>query len=306
MKKNSLELAPGLWLIPLDQGLPGFTNFIGAWLFRGPSTVLVDVGPSATIPRLLESLDQLNVTRLDAILLTHIHIDHAGGIGDFAPFFPETPIVCHESAMKHLQDPLRLWEGSVKTLGDKALAYGPIRPVPGARLCAADSYDQYGILPVLTPGHAPHHVSYLIDTYMFAGEAGGVCLQGSQGNDYIRPATPPTFFLETTIDSIDHLMDYPHHKICLGHFGMVDNSAGMLKRHRNQLFQWVDIIKREMDRESDEKLAVCCLHRLLGEDPLLKEWGGMERSVQEREQGFLLNSIRGFIQYLERQFTETD
>ena len=77
------ELAKNLWLIPLNYKLTGFTSFIGAWLYKGEKTFVVDVGPAATVPVLLKALDELGVRRLDAVLLTHIHIDHAGGIGDF-------------------------------------------------------------------------------------------------------------------------------------------------------------------------------------------------------------------------------
>ena len=85
-----------------NQDLPGFTSFIGSWIYKGKKTFLVDVGPAATIPVLVKSLEVLEVSHLDAILLTHIHIDHAGGIGDLSLLFPDTPIVCHETGIQHL------------------------------------------------------------------------------------------------------------------------------------------------------------------------------------------------------------
>jgi integrase len=105
----AIEISPDLHLIPLDQKLTGFVSFIGAWLYQGDKTFLVDVGPAATIPDLLTALETLRIRKLDAILLTHIHIDHAGGIGHLAAQYPDTPIICHKSGIKHLADPSKQW-----------------------------------------------------------------------------------------------------------------------------------------------------------------------------------------------------
>ena len=296
-----IEISPNLHLIPLDQDLIGFTSFIGSWVYQGEKTVLVDVGPAATIPLLVESLKLLNIRRFDAILLTHIHIDHAGGIGDFVSIFPDTPVVCHETGIRHLVDPSRLCEGSLKTLGETAQAYGPFRPVPLQLLYDAADYTEHEILPVMTPGHAPHHVSYLIDSCLFAGEAGGVFVSVSDSDFYLRPATPPRFFFKTYINSVDTLIRAKPSMICYGHFGVHEDAIGMLKTHRNQLLLWKKIIEDEINRLNqidDNDFFENCLHRLLKEDPHLKNFFHMDASVQEREREFLKNSIRGFAGYL--------
>lgn len=298
---NSIEISPNLYLIPLDQNLPGFTSFIGAWVYKGKKTVLVDVGPAATIPLLVQSLKTLKIHHLDVILLTHIHIDHAGGIGDLAILFPDTPIVCHETGIRHLADPARLWEGSLKTLGNTALSYGPFRPVPLDLLYNAANYTDHGILPIMTPGHAPHHVSYIMDSHLFAGEAGGVYIQQPDKKFYLRPATPPRFFLETSINSIDELITKKPSMICYGHFGVNEDSVGMLKTHRNQLLLWKRIIEEDiirLGRINDKDFFEGCLQRLLTEDPNLNLFFHMDKAVQDREKGFLKNSIRGFTGYL--------
>lgn len=295
-----IKTAPSLFLLPLDQPINGFRDFTSAWLYNGEKTILVDVGPSGTVPELLQMLDMLNVRHIDAVLLTHIHIDHSGGIGDVAKRFPDTPIVCHPAAIPHLQDPLRLWEGSLKILGDTARAYGEIRSVPGDRIIDAEQFNDYGIQPVQTPGHAVHHISYVLeDHYLFAGEAGGVFISLSGDNTYLRPATPPRFFLETNVKSIDALLGIPHRLLCYGHFGATTQTPYMLEEHKKQIFQWADIIRDEMARSQEPALLDQCLEKLLAGDERLKNFHQLDSAAQEREKFFLLNSIKGFLQYLE-------
>jgi glyoxylase-like metal-dependent hydrolase (beta-lactamase superfamily II) len=297
-----IEFTPELYLIPLDQNLPGFTSFIGSWIYKGKKTFLVDVGPAATVPVLVKSLDDLGIRHVDAILLTHIHIDHAGGAGDLAESFPDVPIICHEKGIQHLADPSRLWEGSLKTLGQTAQAYGPFRPVPRKLLYNAAQYREDTVIPILTPGHALHHVSYLLGPYLFAGEAGGVYLDMFGDSFYLRPATPPRFFLETSIKSIDALIAQDPSVICYGHFGMNKNALDMLKTHRKQLLFWKNIIEDQMvdfRNAEDKDFLNRFLQRLLEQDPLLKGFSHMDEAVKHRERGFLRNSIKGFAGYLQ-------
>jgi len=295
----AIQMTPSLYLIPLDQELTGFRSFISAWLYRGEKTFLVDPGPAATIHRLIHALEDLSVNRLDAVLLTHIHIDHAGGIGEVARHFRHTPVVCHASAIKHLVDPSRLWEGSLKTLGDTARAYGPIRPVPADRIVDADRYPDPAVIPIATPGHAVHHVSYRVGRILFAGEAGGVFRQGDGGRYYLRPATPPRFFLETSIRSIESLMAVPHEGLCYGHFGLTQDTPGILEAHKAQIYRWARVIGRQRQQDPGTGLVRRCMARLLAEDPLVADFHRMDPDVRERERQFITNSIRGFLGYFE-------
>ncbi|MBU0988338.1 MAG: MBL fold metallo-hydrolase [Proteobacteria bacterium] len=295
---DPIQVAPNLYLIPLEQDLSGFTAFISAWVYTGNQTLLVDVGPANTVPVLVKALEKLTIRRLDAILLTHLHIDHAGGTGYFIRHFPDTPIVCHESGLRHLTDPARLWQGSLKTLGATALAYGPIQPVPLHLLCSAAKFRKHGVESILTPGHAAHHVSFFLKPYLFAGEAGGVFID-IPGNDvYLRPATPPKFHLETYLKSIDALLTKNPTTICYGHYGLSENAAGMLAAHRKQILLWKQIITEEFDRKNAKNFLEVCSHRLISEDPCLKSFSKMDASVQDREKGFMQNSIKGFTGYL--------
>ena len=286
-----------LFLITLPPPIPGFDDFIGCWLYRGNISFIIDPGPSATSEALARALKELKVSRLDYIFLTHIHIDHAGGVGDIAAHFPEAPIICHKAGIPHLVDPSRLWEGSVKTLGETAKAYGPIKPVSSNRFIQADQFKSDTVISILTPGHSPHHVSYLTEKYLFAGEAAGVFLSLDSGHEYLRPATPPRFFLEISTDSIDALIEKKPLNICYGHHGIKGNAVEMLNKHRSQLLLWEKIIRKEIQNSNDDFLTSCC-NRLLKEDPLLADFSHMSQPVQKREQGFIINSIKGYEGYL--------
>ncbi|OQX18767.1 MAG: hypothetical protein BWK80_37735 [Desulfobacteraceae bacterium IS3] len=296
---NILEITKNLYLIPLDQNLPGFKPFIASWLYKGEKNFIVDSGPASTIPVLLKALETLDVTSLDAVLLTHIHIDHAGGIGDLSSRFPDTPIVCHKSAFPHLKDPSRLWEGSLKTLGAIAQAYGPIQPVRESLLCDAAQFRDFGITPFLTPGHAVHHVSYLFGDYLFGGEAGGVFTEFPDSSFYLRPATPPRFFLETSVQSVETLLQVPHKLFCYGHFGATKKTPELLEANKRQLFEWADIIREQMrTADTEAEMLANCMKTLLQKDRLLAQWRQMDAGVRQRETTFFHNSIRGFVGYL--------
>lgn len=280
--------------------MPGFDQFIGAWLYKGEVTFLVDVGPAVTLPLLVQALASLQVAHMDYIFLTHIHMDHAGGVGHLSAKFPQTPIVCHSSGLSHLIDPGRLWAGSVKTLGDTARAYGPMNPVAERLLMAADRFDSDGVTPVLTPGHSPHHVSYVTRDYLFAGEAGGVCMALPDGRSWLRPATPPQHVLTTALSSIDRLLALCPDTICYAHFGIRKEARRYLLRHRNQLLLWEQVISEKIKDSRPEDLINSCLMQLLAQDPELTGYDGLTPAQQKRETFFLINSVKGFVGYLER------
>jgi glyoxylase-like metal-dependent hydrolase (beta-lactamase superfamily II) len=292
-----IQFNSDLYLIPLAQDLPGFDAFINAWLVTGNRNYLIDPGPSVTIKKLVSILHSLDIHHLDAILLTHIHIDHSGGIGDFSKWFPDTPVVCHAIAVDHLADPARLWAGSLKILGETARAYGPISPVPRARVVAAQAFSDPDIEIVLTPGHAVHHVSYLLNGNLFAGEAGGVYRE-LPGGYYLRPATPPKFYLETSLASITALEQIDCRRMCFGHYGMTEKPGELLKAHRKQLQWWAGEIEKLTSNSENTDLVKHCLDTLLKKDPLLAGWKDFTPSERRRELQFMANSVRGFLGYL--------
>ncbi|MEW6616651.1 MAG: MBL fold metallo-hydrolase [Thermodesulfobacteriota bacterium] len=276
----------------------GFRNFIGSWVYIGDYTLLVDVGPSATVKELVTSLKTIGIKKLDYILLTHIHLDHAGGVGELTEYFPRAKVVCHERAVEHLIEPQGLWEATKKTLGDIAMVYGEISPVSEKKIIPSFQFHIDGIDAINTPGHAVHHVSYTCDRYLFAGEAGGV-FHSFNDETYQRPATPPRLHLEEAIESLDKLLNLGKKKICFGHFGTYEDSIEMLERHREQLFLWKEVIAEEIKRSlNKENLIEDCMSKLLAADKSFASFNYLDDDIREREKYFITNSIKGYIGYI--------
>lgn len=295
---NNLKMSEKLYLIDLQQDIEGFRNFIGSWVFMGDCTFLVDVGPAATEKKLLTSLKELGVERLDYILLTHIHLDHAGGIGELAASFPEAKVVCHERAVEHLINPKKLWEGTKKVLGEIAISYGEMKPVLKEKIVFSHEFEEEGFTAISTPGHAVHHVSYVYDKYLFAGEVGGVFLS-LDGETYQRPATPPRFYLEEAIGSIDKLLNLGNREICFGHFGIHEDSKVILEKHRKQLFLWKEVIGDQMKKSSnDGDLVENAISKFLEVDESFMSFNRLDDDIKQRERYFIKNSIDGYVGYI--------
>ncbi len=289
-------------LITLFPPIKGFDDFIGTWVYQKEKTFIVDVGPAVTAQSLIKALKHMGIQQLDYILLTHIHIDHAGGLCEVAEQFPEALIVCHDDGIEHLVDPARLWKGSVKTLGNTGIAYGEIKPVSQDRFLGAKQFLSETVNAVITPGHAPHHASYQTEQYLFAGEAGGVCLSFGSKTDskkeYMRPSTPPRFFMDVYLKSLEKLITLNPKTICYGHFGYKTDAVKRLKQHKEQLFFWKKIIQQEVEKGRNKNIVENCIQSLLKHDPLMALFSEMTQDMQNREYGFLKNSVNGFLGYL--------
>jgi glyoxylase-like metal-dependent hydrolase (beta-lactamase superfamily II) len=294
-------VADGVYQITLTPPIEGFADFISAWLVKGPPTFLVDVGPASTANQLAQALETLGISRLDYILLSHIHLDHAGAVGRIARWFPSAKILCHAKGIPHLVDPAKLWEGTRRVLGPLADGYGPLEPLPAERFVAAQGFAADGIEAVITPGHAAHHVSYFSPAALFAGEACGVHYALPGGRDYMRPATPPTFFMNTALESIDALIARAPDRMVVGHFGIKQNGADLLRRHREQLLFWEQWMSGRVGQRAADEAVLRCVEGLLAEDPLLGAFGLFPQPAQERERYFLKNSVSGFLGWLTAQ-----
>jgi glyoxylase-like metal-dependent hydrolase (beta-lactamase superfamily II) len=293
------RISEDLFLIDLDLPLHGFRCFISSWvLLADDRAIVIDPGPSATVPVLCDALRELGIKVIDSVLLTHIHLDHAGGCGDLIGKYPEPTVVCHPQAVDHLVDPARLWHGSVKVLGDLARTYGEPSPVNREKLCPGCDIQWRGheIESLETPGHASHHLCFFLDDIVFAGEVAGIRVP-SEDPPYTRPATPPPFQPEVALASLSKVIERVPERMCYGHYGIVDHAVGALEDAHRQMNLWLEIIEARRDRglPMDEEEI---LTEILARDPGVRSFHHLEPDIQERERYFLKNSIKGMAGFI--------
>lgn len=288
-----------LFCIDLDQpALPGFRKFISSWCYQGDDfTLVVDPGPLSTIPQLVEELRQHGVRHVDYVLLTHIHIDHAGGAGALLGEFPEARAICHPEGIRHLVAPEKLWQGSLKVLGKTAEAYGEITSVPAERIGYEETVGSTGIRAFLTPGHAQHHVCYLLDDLLFAGEVAGVRGEVPKGI-YMRPATPPKFILEVALDSLERMIALAPRHMVFAHYGLVDNALEHLRIGRRQLNLWVRGVAKTANLKASWR-EEAFYQWLLEQDENFRNIDQLPGDLFPRERMFFGNTHRGMLEYVE-------
>lgn len=195
--------------------------------------VLIDCGPTSCVDRLLAALAG---EQPRALLLTHIHLDHAGAAGTLARLWPGLTVYVHERGARHLASPERLIASATRLYGDAMDAlWGPIEPVPEQRLRPLSGGERVeGFEVAYTPGHASHHVAYLHDSgAAFVGDAAGVRIPPS---DLVVPhAPPPDIDLPAWEHTLDLISRWNPSWLALPHFGAVEDVEAHLDRVRSGL-----------------------------------------------------------------------
>jgi glyoxylase-like metal-dependent hydrolase (beta-lactamase superfamily II) len=274
------EIGPGV--IQIDTLLGGWTSVTAGYLIDGPEPVLVETGSQSSIDSLLAALDGLNVSPNDlaGIAVTHIHLDHAGGVGDVARAFPNATVYVHEKGARHLVDPSRLVASAAMVYGDLLdTLYGRLDPTPAERVHVLADGEEIRIGPTRTlttidsPGHAKHHLA-LHDSesgLLFAGDAVGVRLPDA---GVLRPATPPPDFdLEQAITSLHRFAERRPTGVALAHFGLVPDPMDTLIEAEEILRAWAEVAEAAWrdGRDIAEALAARFGHELDGVDEAHRE-----------------------------------
>jgi len=234
----------------IDRSIEGSHGIIASYLVVGSrgEAAVIDPGPSRGHESLADTIFHLlgDKGRLKYILLTHIHLDHGGGAGDLLEYFPNASIYVHPRGAPHLIDPSKLWKASLEILGDTARLYGEPKPVDKGSLHIprdeeSISLDGAAITVLYTPGHASHHMSYILGDTVFAGDSAGT-FQCST----LYPTTPFPFKLVDAISSIERMQSLKPRRIAYAHFGIHEPASELLSLYRQLLLDLAELIWRLM------------------------------------------------------------
>src|SRR5437764_4817994 len=220
----------------------GRPRVIGVWQL---DDVLVDPGPTSRLETLLEALGD---ERPRALLLTHIHLDHAGATGSLVDRWPDLEVYVHERGAPHLVKPERLLESARRLYGeDMDRLWGEVMPVPEDNLSVLSGGEKVlgGRFEVAyTPGHASHHVSYLRDDgTAFVGDAGGVRITPESLT--IPPTPPPDIDVEAWHESIERVAAWRPRRLAMTHFGSSDDVAAQLTEVSERLDKWAERVRTQ-------------------------------------------------------------
>jgi glyoxylase-like metal-dependent hydrolase (beta-lactamase superfamily II) len=203
--------------------------------------VLIDPGPAASIDNVIEALGDVVP---NTVLLTHVHLDHAGGTGQLVERFPELQVYVHADGAKHLVDPTRLVASTSRVFGDATERWGETLPIPADRVHAlADGDVVEGFVAIHTPGHSAHHLAFFHQETEMA-LVGDLAGQAIPPHEYTMVSTPPPEVdVELWIESIDKVAERYPSTLGLTHFGRVTDVAGQLERAKSQLRRCADVAK---------------------------------------------------------------
>jgi len=265
----------------------GRPHVIGCWEIDG---TLVDPGPESSLQTVLEAIGD---EQPRAILLTHIHLDHAAATGALVRRWPQLEVYVHERGAPHLIDPAKLLASAERLYGDRLnYLWGEILPVPEQNVRVLRGGETVlGMEVAYTPGHASHHVCYLHEDTgtAFTGDVAACRIPPS--HLIVPPTPPPDIDLESWEDSLDTVAAWEPQRLALTHFGSVDEDIpAHLEQVRAKLREEADLAhrmsKQEYDAENEarirrelvaEGIGEATAEELLQAVPTAYQWSGLDR-----------------------------
>lgn len=264
----------------------GRPHVIGCWEVDG---ALVDPGPESSVGTVIEALGG---EQPRALLLTHIHLDHAAATGALVRRWPDLEVYVHERGAPHLIDPSKLLASAERLYGDQMeRLWGEIVPVPEANVRVLTGGETaLGMRVAYTPGHASHHVCYLHEATgtAFVGDVAAVRIPPA---DLILPPTPPPDIdIETWLDSIGIVEDWAPERLALTHFDAVEDPLPHLALLRERLREEADLARElseeDYERRHRERIAENAdpevAAELLQALPPEYQWRGLDRYWRKR------------------------
>ncbi len=307
MDPVTFEVQAGITAIDTFYG--GRERYTAAYLLKADEPTIVETGPTTSVEPVVAGLERLGVGPGDLanIVVTHIHLDHAGGVGRLAARYPRARVWVHERGARHLADPTRLVASAARIYGEERMAslFGPVDPVPADRIRSLADGDQIALGGRVldsfhTPGHASHQVA-LVDSStgaVFTGDALGIHLPDLPG---LRPATPPPEFdVELAVDSIERIRARARSVLLFAHFGPIAEIDRICDLAERRIRSWAEAVRAALTwtEDLDEVTA------LLEEQARADVETGAEAAL-DLERFEILSSVRmnamGLIRYWKKR-----
>jgi glyoxylase-like metal-dependent hydrolase (beta-lactamase superfamily II) len=299
---NTKEIGKNLFMVDLETG--GFKNLICSYVIKGKKPVLIEAGPTNSIPNLITGLKDLDVKFEDVeyVAVTHVHLDHGGGVGTLLKSLPNAKVIVHPRGMPHLIDPQRLWLSAQTVLGFVSEIFGKPEPVPKDRIIpmtegAFDLGFGAKLAVTETVGHASHNLSFQesCNYGVFPGDAAGTYLPEF---DVVVPTTPPPFYLDSALASLDRLIGLNPSVLYFSHFGKATDGVQRLKDYKMQLQLWANIAEEGGSKNwSLEQVRDQIIH----EDKVMRLVSDFLKSHRIYQKTVLENCIKGFMGYAKQK-----
>ncbi len=244
----------------IDTRMGGQSEITAGFLVSGERPALIETGPSRVASEVADGVARAGLPPGDLawIVVTHVHLDHAGGVGDLVRTFPNATVVVHPAGARHLADPERLLASSARVYGELMdTVYGGLTPVEAGRIKAAEDGETLDLggrrLEIIhAPGHAKHHVAVFEPDLgaLFAGDAVGVLLPST---GVLRPATPPPDFdRDLAVASLRRFGGRNPAHLVLTHFGPIGPPAERLAEAEEKLLRWCETAEAAAHRHGAE------------------------------------------------------
>lgn len=282
---STVDLGDGVYAI--DTLMAGYSGITAGYLIMADRPMLVETGTAKSAPTVRSALAAHGIGPADlaTVVVTHIHLDHAGGVGDIARMYPNAEVVVHELGARHLVEPGRLVASARRVYGSAMDdVFGELLPTSAERVRAVGQAAKLDLGAGRTmtvrysPGHAKHHIALLDDQSgdLYVGDAAGIYIPEA---DIVRPATPPPDFdLDVAISSIEMFLAMRPRRLLFSHFGPVEAVEEILSRSIEELRLWVEIVRDARQDGLDLDHAVDAVRRRTADryaairsDPLLDE-----------------------------------
>ena len=234
----------------LDSYAMGQKGTVGAYVVKGPKVALIDCGYASSFTSVLAGLAEIGVmpSEVRYVIPTHVHLDHAGAAGALLKEMPNAEVVAHERGVPHLVDPTRLIESASRVFGKEVVElYGRPDPIPAGRVTAVgeeSTIDLGGGLTanlILSPGHAPHQVSVLLEKegVLITADAVGIVYPGM--GTLIPTTPPPSFRPGELVSSVSKLRQTTPGSLLVPHFGVREDVGVVFDQTTRKVEAWVEI-----------------------------------------------------------------